>query len=364
MITARTLLQSRSWPYLFTVVAEDGGTARKRSELEVQVWILMGHSSLKIPRHQLVAKVDEGPLGVSRDIVSFGINNAAEHDLTYSIIKGNYGNAFCVDVTGSLYAVRELDRESRGNYNLSVLVNDGESSATSHVHITVNDIDDHRPQFPDGVISIFTDENTQAQKIWRLSAEDSDLGNVTYGIVGTSRQSYSNVFAMDHGIVMITRTLDREEAGKHVLTIVAADQASHETFTRAVVLVRDKNDNSPRFLSRDYAQRIPLNASQGYFILRTLATDKDSGLNGQIRYLRNFYVMRILDESSLQNRPGAGCSKISTNPCYPGLCISTRLFISKLQRRKLLSIQTRSLKKYFQIFRQAVRKFALNFRLP
>ena len=49
--------------------------------------------------------------------------------------------------------------------------------------------------------------------------------------------------------------------------------------------------------------------------------------------------------------------------CCFSLSIFARLFISKLQRSKLLSIQTRSLKKYFQIYRQAVRKFALNFRL-
>ena len=55
--------------------------------------------------------------------------------------------------------------------------------------------------------------------------------------------------------------------------------------------------------------------------------------------------------------------------CEPGLtccfslCISARLFISKLQRSKLLSTRTRSLNKSdFQIYRQAVRKFALNFR--
>jgi hypothetical protein len=39
-------------------------------------------------------------------------------------------------------------------------------------------------------------------------------------------------------------------------------------------------------------------------------------------------------------------------------CMSACLFISKLQRRKLLLIQ----KKYFQIYKQVVGKFALNFR--
>jgi hypothetical protein len=238
---------------------------------------------LKIPGHQLILNVDEGPLIVGRDIVRFGITNAAEHDLTYSIIHGNYGKAFCVDVTGSLLTVRELDRESRRKYILSVSVNDGESSEISDVHIAVNDLDDHRPQFPRDVISISTDENTRAQKIWTLSADDKDLGNVTYGLIATSRQFYSNVFAMDRGTLMITGTLDHETAASHVLTIAAIDQASHKTFTRAVVLVRDKNDNAPRFVSSNYAQRIPLNAPKGYFILRTLATDKDSGVNGRIR---------------------------------------------------------------------------------
>jgi hypothetical protein len=41
----------------------------------------------------------------------------------------------------------------------------------------------------------------------------------------------------------------------------------------------------------------------------------------------------------------------------------SKLFISKLQGSNLLSIQTRTLKKYFQIYRQAVKKFALNFNL-
>jgi hypothetical protein len=39
------------------------------------------------------------------------------------------------------------------------------------------------------------------------------------------------------------------------------------------------------------------------------------------------------------------------------------MFISKLQRRKLPLIHTIFLKKYFKIYKQALRKFALNFRL-
>jgi hypothetical protein len=51
--------------------------------------------------------------------------------------------------------------------------------------------------------------------------------------------------------------------------------------------------------------------------------------------------------------------------CCFSFHISARLFISKLQRRKPLLIQTRSLNNYIfpNLYKQAVGKFALNFRL-
>ena len=285
-ITAlRSFESGGSWT--FTIVAEDAGTPKRQSELDVHVRIYRGRSRLKIPQYQLSANIDEGSSGVSGDVTSFTVINEEENDLTYSILEGNYGDAFCVDVNGFLRVVKELDRESRGHYILSISVNDGQNSEVSDVNITVNDINDHRPQFSNDVIPIFIDENTYAQKIWTFSAKDWDLGNITYGIVGTSKQSSSNVFAMDHEILMITRTLNFEETRRHVLTIVARDQGSREIFSRAVVHVRDKNDNFPFFLSRRFAQRVPLNAPRGYNILQTLATDQDSGQNGQIRFVKS-----------------------------------------------------------------------------
>ena len=48
--------------------------------------------------------------------------------------------------------------------------------------------------------------------------------------------------------------------------------------------------------------------------------------------------------------------------CF-SLCISARPFVSKLQKRKLLLVWTRFLKKYFQVYKQTVGKFALNLKL-
>jgi hypothetical protein len=56
-------------------------------------------------------------------------------------------------------------------------------------------------------------------------------------------------------------------------------------------------------------------------------------------------------------------TRLKFTTCCFSLCISASLFISKLQRTQLQLIQTRFLKTYFQMYKQAVGKFALNFRL-
>ena len=42
----------------------------------------------------------------------------------------------------------ELDWETRTYYNLTVNVTDGVHFASTHVYITVLDINEHRPKFP------------------------------------------------------------------------------------------------------------------------------------------------------------------------------------------------------------------------
>ena len=49
---------------------------------------------------------------------------------------------------GNIMLAGELDWETRTYYNLTVNVTDGLNHASTHVYITVLDINEHRPQFP------------------------------------------------------------------------------------------------------------------------------------------------------------------------------------------------------------------------
>ena len=50
------------------------------------------------------------------------------------------------------------------------------------------------------------------------------------------------------------------------------------------ISVGDENDNTPYFQQPIYHVRVPESAKPGIMLTRVLATDRDSGRNGQIKY--------------------------------------------------------------------------------
>ena len=75
----------------------------------------------------------------------------------------------------------------------------------------------------------------------------------------------------------------------------------------------------------------------------------------------------------MNERSGLGCTKVwgQFNPRFSGSrfstlfgCISTHPFISKLTEPKLVLIEIRFLKKYFQAYEQSAGKFPLNYIIP
>lgn len=289
-ITAKTSLRHREAPYTFTVIAEDQGSPKKGAELEVQVKVHKDSHPVHLPLDQRHGSVVEGPLGIHAKAMTINVDYKGENNLTYSLVEGNIDDSFCVDVTGTLYSARELDREKRASYNLKLSIDDNELPAYAHLNIAVIDINDNPPQFATDPIRVFTDENARGQRMVTVKAEDADWGanaNVSYEIVGIFRQTYRHLFKIDpnSGTLIITGTLDHEQAPEHVLTIAAKDQgsASYRTFGRVIITVKDENEKCPQFFSRSFAERILCNAPIGYRVLRALARDDDSGLNGTIR---------------------------------------------------------------------------------
>jgi hypothetical protein len=87
------------------------------------------------------------------------------------------------------------------------------------------------------------------------------------------------------GELFANEALDRETTSEFVLEVNAADFGTPRLSASGtvVVVVKDENDNAPRFESDFYAFEVDENSEDGTVVGTAFATDKDDGKNAQIR---------------------------------------------------------------------------------
>uniref|UniRef100_A0A673FPV6 FAT atypical cadherin 1a n=1 Tax=Sinocyclocheilus rhinocerous TaxID=307959 RepID=A0A673FPV6_9TELE len=195
--------------------------------------------------------------------------------------------------TGWITTLKELDREKKNKYTVSVLATDRgdkvQLMASTKVDVTVVDVNDNPPRFtaeiykgtvseddpPGGVIAILSTTD--------LDTEESNK-QINYFITGGDPLGQ---FGIEHTQgewkVSVRKPLDREEKDNYLLNITATDG----TFTaKAVVEVKvlDANDNSPICEKSFYMESVPEDSPAGRLILQVSATDADIRSNAQISY--------------------------------------------------------------------------------
>uniref|UniRef100_A0A8C2E7X7 FAT atypical cadherin 1a n=1 Tax=Cyprinus carpio TaxID=7962 RepID=A0A8C2E7X7_CYPCA len=195
--------------------------------------------------------------------------------------------------TGWITTLKELDREKKNKYTVSVLATDRGDKvqliARTKVDVTVVDVNDNPPRFtaeiykgtvseddpPGGVIAILSTTD--------LDTEESNK-QINYFITGGDPLGQ---FGIEHTQgewkVSVRKPLDREEKDNYLLNVTATDG----TFTaKAVVEVKvlDANDNSPICEKSFYMESVPEDSPAGRLILQVSATDADIRSNAQISY--------------------------------------------------------------------------------
>uniref|UniRef100_A0A8C1G6S9 FAT atypical cadherin 1a n=1 Tax=Cyprinus carpio TaxID=7962 RepID=A0A8C1G6S9_CYPCA len=195
--------------------------------------------------------------------------------------------------TGWITTLKELDREKKNKYTVSVLATDRGDKvqliASTKVDVTVVDVNDNPPRFtaeiykgtvseddpPGGVIAILSTTD--------LDTEESNK-QINYFITGGDPLGQ---FGIEHTQgewkVSVRKPLDREEKDNYLLNVTATDG----TFTaKAVVEVKvlDANDNSPICEKSFYMESVPEDSPAGRLILQVSATDADIRSNAQISY--------------------------------------------------------------------------------
>lgn len=225
--------------------------------------------------------------------------------------------------SGSIYAHRRLDREERPAWRFLVLATDeGGAGLTgfADVLLEVRDVNDNAPFFPcpalqaEGCFVGRVAENSPADtSVMEMRATDLDDPNVganailTYSIIQNVRNEINlNLFSINGAtgtIYTVLRSLDREEADRHLVVVEARDGEGLAGTGTATIIVLDVNDHPPVFTQRLYSAQVSpegLRATSsadgssgvqvtedlevGSQVLLVSATDQDEGENAAVTF--------------------------------------------------------------------------------
>ncbi|XP_059339514.1 protocadherin beta-15-like [Ammospiza nelsoni] len=162
------------------------------------------------------------------------------------------------------------------------------------VEVTLDDINDHSPIFPDERVTFKIVESRDPGSRFPLEvAEDLDIGSNTVQEYNISPEN--KYFSISHGSritgdkyleLVLEKALDREEQAEMGFQVIAVDGGSPRRSGTIEISINilDVNDNAPKFTQDRYIGKVQENMPEGSVVLTVLATDPDAGVNGDISY--------------------------------------------------------------------------------
>ncbi|XP_071380378.1 protocadherin alpha-4-like [Centroberyx affinis] len=212
-------------------------------------------------------------------------------------LETNYKKYYSLVVNG------KLDRESKAQYNVTIVATDEGTpplSSTSIITVDVSDVNDNAPRFSEPVINVYLKENSKVgATIKTVSAVDADVdqnGQVSYSFLDSNSNSMPlstmvNINS-ETGDIVSLQSFNFEEIKTFQFKVQATDSGVPPLSSNATVnvLILDENDNSPGILApysehgSVNSENIPYSAEAGYFVAKIRAVDADSGYNALLSY--------------------------------------------------------------------------------
>lgn len=192
--------------------------------------------------------------------------------------------------TGMLVVSKELDRETREFYDLTIRAVDGDIdkplSAYANVRVRILDVNDVAPIFTSKEYFVKAREDLPVGSVVGfVDASDPDLyqgGQISFSIEGQDRRGgRGDTFYIDQrsGAVKIRKELDYESKQLYNLTILAVDGGSPSLVSVAsfIIEILDVNENihPPIFDSFYTAAAVPENMPVGSLVTKVSAKDFD-----------------------------------------------------------------------------------------
>ncbi|XP_046853380.1 protocadherin Fat 4-like [Xenia sp. Carnegie-2017] len=217
-----------------------------------------------------------------------GKNGEVSYFLNTGATQANVEMFQINNISGNIYLIRELKREVKELFVLSVIASDNGSPSLEtvcSVFVTVLDVNEFKVQND----TIYISEKTPVGSVvYWANATDQDEGengNITYSIA-----KKSSVFTIDtkSGGVILNKTLDYEKTKQYSLQIKASDGAKRnpkKNILRLYINVLHSNDNRPIFDENPINTNVSEGVPPGTKVHKPIiAKDMDSGINSRIFY--------------------------------------------------------------------------------
>ena len=242
------------------------------------------------------------------DHSDFTVSNFMENSIRLKGLKifilflfsGNVGGMFSIEKTlGTVLVSKDLDRQTKSEYELVVMATDGGKqplSSTALVKISVTISDNAPPKFPMKEYMAELHENEPwYTNVFTLTADCRS--SLIYTVIpGNSKEFFA--INPNSGVVYTKKPVDYEEDKFFNLTIKATSIIHASAVTNLVIHIIDENDNAPEFSDDVYVGYVTEMSKAGTVVLNKTkeplvidATDKDSNLNALLTYeIRDDYA--------------------------------------------------------------------------
>nr|UAT11583.1 chromodomain helicase DNA binding protein 5 [Cynops orientalis] len=214
------------------------------------------------------------------------------------VLMGEYVNTiFTVNaVTGDVFVTRELDRETKAEYELKAVLVDGDTNVTleepSSFVIKIIDANDNAPEFVQKVFNGSVPEmsavGTSVTQVTAVDADDPTVrGNaqIEYHIIKGNEYFSIN----DKGVIFTAvPNLDREKQSTHHLIVGAKDSpglmGGLSGTASVIITLTDINDNFPIFTEKRFSFSVPENVRLSDEVGRLKVEDIDEPQNRKTKF--------------------------------------------------------------------------------
>ncbi|XP_015197069.2 protocadherin Fat 3 isoform X3 [Lepisosteus oculatus] len=286
----RSLDREEQDMYLLNITATDGLFVTRAV---VEVTVIDANDNSPVCDQVLYTRSFPEDIPPNKVVLKIGATDAdigSNAEIRYSL-HGTGAEDFFLDAeTGELKTMSPVDREKTPVYKMTARATDGGGRyCKSDIFLTIEDVNDNPPVFSAKHYMASVYENTATKALLtRLQANDPDVGvnrKVVYSLV----DSANGFFSIDKssGIIVLEKTLDREQQGLYNITVRASDQGKSvqlSSLVNVTITVLDINDNPPVFERRDYLATVPEDVALGTEVLTVYAASKDIGTNAEIYY--------------------------------------------------------------------------------